>query len=82
MALFERLAQARGAELPPRDMLFAGIVLADEPGDKLYALASRVPMGQADRYAVLAAPSPAARLRALTEAIDTMAAMVDFQLPD
>jgi Lon protease-like protein len=81
MALFERLAAARGAELPPQDMLFAGVAMADQAGDKLYALASRVAMGQADRYAVLAAPSPDARLRALTEAVDTMAAMVDFQLP-
>jgi len=81
MELFERLAAARGVELPPRDMLFAGVALAEETGDKLYALASRVPMGQADRYAVLAAPSPDLRLRALTEAIDTMSAMIDFQLP-
>jgi hypothetical protein len=79
MTLFERLAVARGVELPPRDMLFAGVALADVPGEKLYALASSVPMGQADRYAVLAAPSPDARLRALSEAVDTMAAMVDFQ---
>lgn len=80
--LFERLAAARGIELPPRDMLFAGVALADTPGEKLYALASRVPMGQADRYAVLAAASPDARLRALSEAVDTVAAMVDFQLPE
>jgi uncharacterized protein len=81
MGLFERLAAARGVELPPRDMLFAGVALADTPGEKLYALASRVPMGQADRYAVLAAASPDARLRALSEAIDTVAAMIEFQLP-
>ena len=81
MLLFERLAAARRAELPPRDLLFAGVMLADTPGEKLYALASMVPMGQADRYAVLAAPSPDARLRALSEAIETMAAMIDFQLP-
>jgi Lon protease-like protein len=81
VALFERLAAAREVELPPRDMLFAGVALADTPGEKLYALASRVPMGQADRYAVLAAPTPDARLHALTEAIDTMAAMIDFQIP-
>jgi Lon protease-like protein len=81
LALFSRLAAARGVELPPRDMLFAGVALADTPGEKLYALASRVPMGQADRYAVLAAASPDARLRALSEAVDTVAAMIDFGLP-
>ncbi len=80
MELFERLANARGGRLPPRDMLFAGVAMADGPGESLYALASRVPMGQADRYAVLAAPSAADRFRALSEAIDTVAAMIDFQL--
>src|ERR1700758_3134017 len=74
-----RRAAARGVELPPRDMLFAGVALADTPGEKLYALASRVPMGQADRYAVVAAASAGARLRALSEAIDTVTAMIDFQ---
>ena len=81
MALLERLAAARDVELPPRDMLFAGVALADTPGERLYALASRVALGQADRYAVLAAASPDARLRALSEAIDTVAAMLDFQSP-
>jgi hypothetical protein len=38
-------------------------------------------MGQADRYEVLASPSPSARLQALAEAVDTMTAMIDFQLP-
>jgi uncharacterized protein len=82
VALFERLAAAREVELPPRDMLLAGVALADTPGEKLYAFASLVPMGPADRYAVLAAPTPHARLHALTEAIDTMAAMIDFQMPE
>jgi uncharacterized protein len=80
MELFERLANAQGAQLPPPDMLFAGVAMADAPGESLYALASRVPMGQANRYAVLAAPSAADRLRALSEAVDTFAAMVEFQL--
>ena len=48
----------------------------------LYALASRVPMGQADRYAVLSAPSLPARVAALSEAVDTVTAMVEFQLSD
>jgi Lon protease-like protein len=82
MGVFSRLAAARGVELPPRDMLFAGVALADTPGEKLYALASVVPMGQADRYAVLAAASPDARLRALVEAVDTVVAMIDFGLPE
>jgi len=80
-ALFDKLAAARGLELPPRDMLFGRVAMADKAGEKLYALASLVPMGQADRYAALAAPSPADRLHAVAEAIETVTAMVDFQLP-
>lgn len=37
-------------------------------------------MGAADKYSVLAAPSPADRLSALRDAIDTVTAMVEFQL--
>ncbi|HEX2283522.1 MAG TPA: LON peptidase substrate-binding domain-containing protein [Mycobacterium sp.] len=79
VALFERIAAARGAEVDARDI----VVGADASGDAavwLYALASRIPMGQADRYAVLAAPTVAARLAALSDAIDTVTAMVEFQL--
>ncbi|WP_333891833.1 LON peptidase substrate-binding domain-containing protein [Mycolicibacterium gadium] len=81
VALFERIAQARGAQVIARDIV-AG---ADASGDVamwLYALASRLPMGQADRYAVLAAPTAAARVAALSEAVDTVTAMVEFQLSE
>jgi hypothetical protein len=79
-ALLDRIAAARDAKLPPRDMLFAGVAMAEDQGAKLYALATRVPMGPADRYTVLAAPSARARWQALTEAVDTVSAMIDFQL--
>ncbi|OBF31653.1 ATP-dependent protease [Mycobacterium sp. ACS1612] len=81
VSLFERIARARGAEVDPRDIV-AG---ADDSGDTamwLYALASRVPMGQADRYAVLAAPTVAERVVALRDAVDTVTAMVEFQLSE
>lgn len=81
IALFERIARARGAEVNPRDI----VVGADDSGNAamwLYALASRVPMGQADRYAVLSAPTVAARLAALRDAVETVTAMVDFQLSE
>ena len=81
IALFERVASARGADVNGRDF----VVGADASGDAamwLYALATRVPMGQADRYAVLAAPTVAARLAALSEAVDTVTAMVEFQLSE
>jgi Lon protease-like protein len=81
VALFERIAQARGAQVAARDIV-AG---ADASGDVslwLYALASRLPMGPADKYAVLAAPTVAARIGALREAVDAVTAMVDFQLSE
>jgi len=92
MAMFDRLAAAGRASLPSRHELL-GYVAADpvaadpdggdgpntlDAGRRLYALASRVPMGQADRYCVLAAPSAAQRLDALNEAVDTVAAMIEF----
>ncbi|WNG88276.1 LON peptidase substrate-binding domain-containing protein [Mycobacterium sp. ITM-2016-00317] len=81
VALFERIAVARGAQVNARDIV-AG---ADESGDAakwLYALTARLPMGQADRYAVLAAPTAADRVAALSEAVDTVTAMVEFQLSE
>ncbi len=80
MALFERIAQARDATLPPREELLGAPEPGQQPGDRLYALAARLPIGQADRHAVLAAPSACARLEALREAVETVAAMVEFQL--
>jgi uncharacterized protein len=83
MALFERIAEARGAQLPDRDVLLGydegG---TDEAGQRLFTLASRVPIGTADRYTVLSAPSAADRLAALSEAVDTVAEMLEFQLSE
>jgi uncharacterized protein len=80
VALFERIAAARGAVLPGRDVLLGSG--RDDVGERLYALASRVPVGPADRYAVLSAPSAAERLCALRDAVESVAAMVEFQLSD
>ena len=81
MALFERIAEARGAVLPERDVLL-GHYDTDDVGQRLFTLASRVPIGTADRYAVLSAPSAADRLVALSEAVDTVAEMVEFELSE
>lgn len=78
-ALFERITAVREARLPERDALF-GYATIDDYAKMLYALASRVPMGPADRYAVLSAPSAADRLAALRDAVDSVAAMIEFQL--
>ncbi|MGE2817082.1 LON peptidase substrate-binding domain-containing protein [Mycobacterium heidelbergense] len=83
IALFERIAEARGAQLPGRDVLLGYEEAdADDPGSLMFALASRLPIGTADRYAVLSAPSAADRLAALREAVDTVAEMVEFQLSE
>ena len=81
LALYQRVATARGMKLP-QDALAVGPDVVEDAGRHLYALAARVPMGQADRYAVLAAPSLADRVVALTDAIDTVSAMVEFQLSE
>jgi uncharacterized protein len=81
ITLFERIATARGAEVNGRDIVEG----ADASGDAAmwsYALASRVPMGQADRYAVLSAHTVAARVTALRDAVETVTAMVEFQLSE
>jgi hypothetical protein len=83
MALFERIAAARDAVLPGRDVVLdCGDVNRDDAGERLFALASRIPIGAADRYAVLSAPSAADRLVALTEAVESVAEMVEFQLSE
>jgi uncharacterized protein len=83
IAVFERIATARGTQLPGRDVLLDyGEIDRDDAGERLFALASRVPIGAADRYAVLSAPSAADRLAALSEAVDSVAAMVEFQLSE
>ena len=82
MAIFERVAAAQEATLPSRSELLGEPEPGDDAGKRLYALSSRVPMGQADRYAVLAAPSAAKRLDALRNAVETVAAMIEFQLAD
>ena len=80
-ALYQRVAEAGGGTLRP-DALAVDTEIADDPARHIYALASRVPMGQADRYAVLAAPTLAGRVNTLLDAIETVTAMVHFQLTD
>ncbi|MGH3532903.1 MAG: LON peptidase substrate-binding domain-containing protein [Mycobacterium sp.] len=82
MALYERIAAARDVLLPGRAEVLGNDAATADAGARLYVVASRVPMGQADRYTVLAAPSAAARLAALGEAVDSVAAMIEFQLSE
>ena len=82
MALFERIAAARNVSLPDRAVVLGSDADTVDPGLRLYALASRVPIGPADRYSVLAAPTAAERLTALSEAVDSVAAVIEFQLSE
>jgi uncharacterized protein len=83
LALFERIAEAREIELPSRQMILGyDDDAAEEPAQRLYTLASRIPIGAADRYSVLSAPSAADRLAVLSEAIDAVAEVVEFQLSE
>lgn len=79
--LYQQVADARGGRLRP-DALAVDAETAGDPGRHIYALAARVPIGQADRYALLAAPTLAERVDTLLDAIETVAAMVRFQLSD
>jgi Lon protease-like protein len=81
LGLFGRVIAARGGQLRS-DALAVDEEVADDPSRHIYALASRVPMGQADRYAILAAPTLAERVAVLSDAIETVTAMVEFQLSE
>ncbi len=80
MALFERIAESRDTALPDREVLLGSG--HSDAGQRLFALAGRIPIGAADRYAVLSPPTAADRFVALREAVDTLAEMVEFQLSD
>jgi len=81
LGLFRRLIEAQGGRLRS-DALAVDADIADDPSRHVYALAARMPMGQADRYAVLAAPTLSERVDVLTDAIETVTAMVEFQLSE
>ena len=81
LTLYRRVADAAGGRIRP-DALAVDAETAEDPARHLYALAARVPMGQADRYAVLSAPTLAGRVDTLIDAVETVTAMVEFQLSD
>lgn len=81
LALFEKVAEAGGGRLPA-DVLAVDAETADDPARHVYALAARVPMGPADRYALLCAPTLSDRVDALLDAVDNVTAMVEFGLSE
>lgn len=83
VALHKQMASARRRwGVPGRNAMLGGRRLRSlDPVQRLYSLACRVPMGEADRYALLAAPSLSARLAVLYEGIETVSARVEFEAP-
>ncbi len=71
------LAQQLG-EVRPGDVDLSSI--DDDPLVASYHLTALSPIGPADRYRLLCAPSPAARLDLLAAALDDVAAMLRFRL--
>lgn len=78
--VLRRRATARRIRLPRRWSITDG--LPEDPEERLYMLTSRAPIGEADRYDVLAAPTLAARARALNDALDTLDAILEFSESD
>jgi Lon protease-like protein len=64
-----RRAAALRAELGDVGALPADLTLADDPVAASYQAVALAPLGPADRQELLAAPSPAARVQALREAL-------------
>lgn len=75
--LLTRIRELRDDPPPAPPRMFD---VLERPGDHLYALASWVPMGAADKFAVLAAESADDRHRALTDAIDNAREIAEFRL--
>lgn len=70
--LLDKLTEGR-ATPPPDD-------LPDDPGARLFALTRHIPMGEADRYAILSAPGPTERLDALSESISNTIDLAEWKL--
>jgi hypothetical protein len=74
-------AQLSAAETPePPEPPGIGVGVDDDPSVASYRLAAIAPIGAADRYRLLAAPGPSARLAALDEVLDDVEAMLKFRL--
>nr|WP_206038321.1 LON peptidase substrate-binding domain-containing protein [Rhodococcus sp. HNM0569] len=75
--LLGKLADRTGSEKPdtPQISGFRGSL-----GERLFEIATHVPMGDADRLEVLAAAGADARMRAVAEAVENAVEMVQFRL--
>jgi hypothetical protein len=67
-------------ELPANALADADDEISDDPLLATYHLAALAPIGPADRFRLLSAPGPRARLDALDEILDDVEAMLKFRL--
>ena len=75
-----RSTLALAAELGEFDADAGDIEIADDPVVATYHLGTLAPIGAADRYRLLAAPGPTARLDELDSILDDVDAMLRFRL--
>jgi Lon protease-like protein len=75
-----RAALALAAELGDVDANLAASGISDDPLVATYHLASLAPIGPADRFRLLAASGPMARLDVLDDVLDDVEAMLKFRL--
>ena len=81
LALYDRILDSPSGHRSS-DVLAVEPEVAEDRARHIYALATRVPMSAADRYALLAAPALAERVDVLMDAIETATAIAEFQAPD
>ena len=75
--LYAKLAQRLGVEAPS---FLDHEELSDDPTERSYQLAARMPLGQTDRQRALAAPGPDERLSVVANALDDVIAAAKFRL--
>ncbi len=75
--LIGELAVAEGSTPPPEPAFSA---LPAAAGERLFTLATQIPMGQSDRQEVLEASGPSQRLGAIADALDGVTDIVRFRL--
>ncbi len=74
-ALFRLVRSAGRTQAQFDDTVYSGV-------DRAFEWAGQLPLGQADRYAVLAAPTARERIGVLAESVESVTAAIRFQLLD
>ncbi|AEF42895.1 LON peptidase substrate-binding domain-containing protein [Hoyosella subflava] len=78
--LYSLLARLAGKQHVPSPRVPDLGGLPEDPALHLYSLADRVPLGDADRYALLAAPGLSTRVTVFSDALDGLVELAEFGL--